>query len=204
MRQMGLEAIYRKPNLSRPQAGHHLSVSAAGPRHHTRPNPVWATDITYVSVRGGYAYLCAVVDWHTRYVLAWELSNPLDASFCVRAVERAIASHGTPEISSSPRAQRLQYCARCLGVELGCANICITAGIQGRWLSEPSFSKPRVLCACATRLALVMGFWRHFWPRVTARRRSSKVAVWQSGSLGSRLQPYPIQDPIGAIARCFS
>ena len=53
-----------------------------------RPNQVWATEITYVPVQGGYAYLCAVIDWHSRYVLAWELSNTLDASFCVRAGAR--------------------------------------------------------------------------------------------------------------------
>jgi len=98
MRQMGLEAIYRKPNLSRPQAGDRTYPYLLRDVAVTRPNQVWATDITYIPVRGGYAYLCAVVDWHTRYVLAWELSNTLDASFCVRAVERAIAAHGTPEI----------------------------------------------------------------------------------------------------------
>jgi putative transposase len=62
---------------------------------------VWATDITYVPVQGGYAYLCAVIDWHSRCVLAWELSNTLDAGFCVRAVQRALAAHGTPEIFNS-------------------------------------------------------------------------------------------------------
>ena len=98
MRLLGLEAIYQKPNLSRALAGprvypyllRHLAV--------TRPNQVWAMDITYVPIQGGYAYLCAVIDWHSRYVLAWELSNTLDASFCVRAVARALATHGTPEI----------------------------------------------------------------------------------------------------------
>jgi putative transposase len=98
MRQMGLEAIYRKPNLSRPQAGHRIYPYLLRDLAVTRPNQVWATDITYIPVRGGYAYLCAVVDWHSRCVLAWELSNTLDASFCVRAVERAIGAHGTPEI----------------------------------------------------------------------------------------------------------
>ena len=63
-----------------------------------RPNQVWATDITYVPIRGGFAYLCAVIDWHTRRVLAWELSNTLDATFCVQAVRRAMAEFGTPEI----------------------------------------------------------------------------------------------------------
>lgn len=101
MRQMGLEAIYRKPNLSRAQSGHRVYPYLLRDLTVTRPNQVWATDITYVSVQGGYAYLCAVIDWHSRCVLAWELSNTLDASFCVRAVQRALAAHGTPEIFNS-------------------------------------------------------------------------------------------------------
>ena len=63
-----------------------------------RPNQVWATDITYIPVRGGFAYLCAVIDWHSRCVLCWELSNTLDAAFCVRVLKRALAQHGVPEI----------------------------------------------------------------------------------------------------------
>jgi len=98
MRQMGLEAIYRKPNLSRAQAGQRVYPYLLRDLPVTRPNQVWATDITYVPVQGGYAYLCAVVDWFSRAVLAWELSNTLDASFCVRTVQRALAAHGTPEI----------------------------------------------------------------------------------------------------------
>ena len=98
MRQMGLEAIYRKPNLSRAQAGQRVHPYLLRDLPVTRPNQVWATDITYVPVQGGYAYLCAVVDWFSRAVLAWELSNTLDASFCVRTVQRALATHGTPEI----------------------------------------------------------------------------------------------------------
>ena len=98
MRRMGLEAIYQKPNLSRAQAGHRIYPYLLRKLAVTRPNQVWATDITYVPVRGGYAYLCAVIDWHSRCVLAWELSNTLDAGFCARAVQRALAAHGTPEI----------------------------------------------------------------------------------------------------------
>lgn len=63
-----------------------------------RPKQVWAMDITYVPIHGGFIYLCAVLDWHSRAVLAWELSNTLDAGFCVRAVQRAMARYGTPEI----------------------------------------------------------------------------------------------------------
>jgi putative transposase len=64
----------------------------------TRPNQVWAMDITYLPIHGGFIYLCAVIDWYSRAVLAWELSNTIDARFCVQAVERAIAEHGVPEI----------------------------------------------------------------------------------------------------------
>ena len=98
MRRLGLEAIYQKPNLSRAQAGHRIYPYLLRHLAVTRPNQVWATDITYVPVQGGYAYLCAVIDWHSRCVLAWELSNTLDAGFCARAVQRALAVHGTPEI----------------------------------------------------------------------------------------------------------
>jgi putative transposase len=98
MRLMGLEAIYQKPNLSRPDAAHKIYPYLLRHLAVTRPNQVWATDITYVPIQGGFIYLCAVIDWFSRRVLAWELSNTLDATFCVRAVARAIAAHGVPEI----------------------------------------------------------------------------------------------------------
>jgi putative transposase len=98
MRVMGWEAIYRRPSLSKAAKAHPVYPYLLRDVEVTRPNQVWATDITYIPVRGGYVYLCAVIDWHSRYVLAWELSNTLDASFCVRAVARAMAAHGAPEI----------------------------------------------------------------------------------------------------------
>ena len=98
MRLMGLEAIYQKPNLSRANPGHRVYPYLLRNLTVTRPNQVWAMDITYVPVEGGYAYLCVVIDWYSRYVLAWELSNTLDASFCVRAVARALTAYGPPEI----------------------------------------------------------------------------------------------------------
>ena len=98
MRRMDIEALYRRPNTSKPGAEHKIYPYLLRGLAVERPNQVWATDITYVPVQGGSAYLCAVIDWHSRCVLAWELSNTLDASFCVRAVQRALAAHGTPEI----------------------------------------------------------------------------------------------------------
>ena len=101
MRLMGLEVIYAKPNLSRPQPGHRIYPYLLRNLAVTRPNQVWASDITYIPVEGGYAYLYAIIDWYSRYVLAWELSNTLDASFCVTAAERALATYGPPEISNT-------------------------------------------------------------------------------------------------------
>jgi len=98
MRQMGLEAIYRKPNLSRKHPANPVFRYLLRRLVIDRPNQVWAMDITYVPIQGGFIYLCAVIDWYSRAVLAWELSNTIDASFCVRAVQRAMAQYGTPEI----------------------------------------------------------------------------------------------------------
>jgi putative transposase len=98
MRVMGLEAIYRKPNLSRANAAHRVYPYLLRGLKVFRSNQVWATDITYIPVQGGFAYLCAVIDWRSRCVLAWELSNTLDAAFCVRVLKKAIQLHGVPEI----------------------------------------------------------------------------------------------------------
>jgi putative transposase len=98
MRLLRLEAIYPKPNLSRRNAAHRVYPYLLRKLVVARPNQVWAMDITYVPIQGGYIYLCAVLDWHSRCVLAWALSNTLDAAFCVAAVRQALARHGVPEI----------------------------------------------------------------------------------------------------------
>jgi putative transposase len=98
MLQMGLEAIYQKPNTSRKHPQNPVYRYLLRRLKVERPNQVWAADITYIPIQGGFIYLCAVMDWYSRAVLAWELSNTLDAGFCARAAERAIAEHGVPEI----------------------------------------------------------------------------------------------------------
>ena len=98
MRLMGLETLYQKPNLSRPHPEHRIYPYLLRNLKVDRPNQVWATDVTYVPVEGGFLYLCAVIDWYSRAVLAWELSNTMDASFCVEAVRRALSRYGVPEI----------------------------------------------------------------------------------------------------------
>jgi putative transposase len=98
MLEMGLEAIYQKPNLSRANVQHRIYPYLLRHLKVNRPNQVFATDVTYVPIQGGFIYLCAVIDWYSRAVLAWELSNTLDATFCSNAMQRAIAEHGVPDI----------------------------------------------------------------------------------------------------------
>jgi hypothetical protein len=84
LRQMGLEAIYPKPNLSAPAPGHRIYPYRLRNVVITRPNQVWSSDITYIRLRTGFIYLVAVMDWFSRYVLSWEISTSLDAGFCAR------------------------------------------------------------------------------------------------------------------------
>ena len=98
MKRMGLEALYRKPNTSKPAPGHQVYPDLLRKRPITRPNQVWAMDITYIPMARGFVYLAAVVDWFSRRVLAWRLSMTLEAAFCIEALEEALAHYGRPEI----------------------------------------------------------------------------------------------------------
>ena len=98
MKKMGIEALYRKPNLSRRHAKHPVYPYLLRDLKIDRPNQVWATDITYIPMRRGFVYLIAIVDWYSRRVLSWRLSNTMTTDFCLDAVREAIARYGTPEI----------------------------------------------------------------------------------------------------------
>ena len=98
MKRMGVEAIYRRPNTSKPAPGHRIYPYLLRNLVVDRPNHVWAMDITYIPMARGFVYLCAVVDWHTRRVLSWRLSITMDTTFCLEAVEDALAHHPKPAI----------------------------------------------------------------------------------------------------------
>ena len=98
MRLMGLEAIYPKPKTSKPHPGHRIYPYLLKGLNINRPDMVWATDITFIPLRHGFMYLVAVMDWHSRKVLSWRLSNTLDSEFCVSALQEAIVCYGCPEI----------------------------------------------------------------------------------------------------------
>ena len=101
MRLMRLVPIYQEPNTSKKHPQHKIWPYLLRNMVIDRPNQVWCADITYIPMRRGFLYLVAIMDWHSRKVLAWQLSNSMDADFCVDALKEAIAKHGTPEIFNS-------------------------------------------------------------------------------------------------------
>jgi putative transposase len=101
MRLMGLMPIYQKPNTSRPAKGHKAYPYLLRGLRVDRPNQVWCADITYLPMKRGFLYLIAIMDWHTRKVLAWRISNTYEAEFCVEALNEAIHRFGPPEIMNT-------------------------------------------------------------------------------------------------------
>ncbi len=98
MKRIGITALYRRPNTSKPGPGHKIYPYLLRSVAIERPNQVWAMDITYIPMARGFVYLAAVVDWFSRRVLTWRLSITMDVEFCLEAVEEALAKHGRPEI----------------------------------------------------------------------------------------------------------
>ncbi len=101
MRLMGIEAIYQKPNSSKPHPEHRVYPYLLNGLTIDRPNQVWATDITYIPMPKGFLYLVVIMDWYSRKVLSWRLSNTMDVDFCVEALEEAHVMYGKPEIFNS-------------------------------------------------------------------------------------------------------
>jgi len=133
MRVMGLEAIYPRRRTTRPAAGHKIYPYLLRNVEVTRPDQVWSTDITYVPLRHGFLYLVAIMDWFSRYVLSWRLSNTLEGSFCLEALEEAL-SGGRPEIFNSD--QGSQFTAAAFTSRLEACGVAISMDGRGRALDN--------------------------------------------------------------------
>ena len=131
MKRMGIEALYRRPNTSKPAPGHKIYPYLLRKLPITRPNQVWAMDITYIPMARGFVYLTAVVDWFSRKVLAWRLSITMDTAFCIEAVEDAMARFGKPEIFNTD--QGSQFTSREFTGLLIAAGIRISMDGKGAW-----------------------------------------------------------------------
>lgn len=128
MAALGLEAIYPRPRTSQPAPAHRVYPYLLRNVTIERVNQVWSIDITYIRLRGGFVYLVAIIDWFSRYVLAWELSNSLDGAFCVATLERAL-SRNCPEIFNSD--QGCQFTSADFIARLQAAQVRISIGWSG-------------------------------------------------------------------------
>jgi putative transposase len=133
MRRMGLEAIYPKPKLSAAGRGHRIYPYLLRAVAIERRDQVWSADITYVPLARGFMYLAAVIDWYSRYVLAWRLSNTLDGSFCLEMLEEAL-SRGRPEVFNTD--QGVQFTAQAWTGRLESAGVAVSMDGRGRCLDN--------------------------------------------------------------------
>ena len=169
MRIMGLRAIYRRPRTSKPGLGHRIYPYLLGGMEITRPNQVWAADITYIPMARGFLYLVTIMDWYSRYVISWRLSNTLDADFCVEALEEALR-RGQPDIFNTD--QGSQFTSEAFtellkqhGVRIsmdgtqGMASGSISDSTTTYGLTRPWVIGPRLRCLPQDRRKLPMGVW---------------------------------------------
>src|SRR5262249_11256347 len=133
MRLMGLEAIYPRPKLSLPGGGHKVYPYLLRDLRVERADQVWSTDITYVPLPSGFMYLAAIIDWHSRYVIAWRLSNTLDGGFCLEMLDEALST-GKPEIFNTD--QGVQFTAQAWTGRLESAGVRVSMDGKGRCLDN--------------------------------------------------------------------
>lgn len=133
MRLMGLEAIYRKPRTSKTAPGHKIYPYLLRDVKIDRSNQAWGADITYIPMRKGFLYLVAIIDWHSRYVVSWRLSNSMDTSFCIEALEDALAQ-ANPEIFNTD--QGSQFTSDDFTDVLKDAQVAISMDGKGRFLDN--------------------------------------------------------------------
>jgi transposase InsO family protein len=134
MRRMGIAALGPKPRTTKPAPGHKIFPYLLRGLTIDRPNQVWAADITYIPIGRGFLYLVAVIDWASRAVLSWRLSNTMEASFCVAALEEALARFGRPEIFNTD--QGSQFTSAAFTGTLAATGITISMDGPGRWMDN--------------------------------------------------------------------
>ena len=134
MRQMGLSALYPKPRTSQPGAGHKVYPYLLKGLSIERPNQVWASDICYIPMAQGFMYLVAILDWYSRRVLAWRVSNTFDSDFCVEAIEDALTHYGPPAIFNTD--QGAQFTSQAFTTVLKAHGVAISMDGKGRWVDN--------------------------------------------------------------------
>ncbi|MGY4566952.1 putative transposase [Bradyrhizobium sp. USDA 3256] len=186
MRKMGIAALGPRPNTTRPALGHKIYPYLLRSLTIDRPNQVWAADITYLPLGRGFLYLVAIIDWASRAVLAWRLSNTMEVSFCVTALEEALAKYGTPEIFNTdqgtsisrakPTAARLRQRSRVGSPSTTIVAFISPSAIARRCRSGANGCRPRRLWTWWT--TLTRRPHAHLWtPPGCKKNRSSSAAL---------------------------
>jgi putative transposase len=134
MRLLGIQAVFQRPRTSQPHPDHRIYPYLLRELEITRPNQAWCADVTYIPLQRGFLYLVAVMDWSSRKVLSWRLSNTLEASFCVEALEEALERYGAPEIFNTD--QGSQFTSLEFTSVLKSAGIKISMDGKGRWMDN--------------------------------------------------------------------
>ena len=197
MRQMGIAALGPKPRTTKPAPGHKIYPYLLRNLVIERPNHVWAADITYIPIGRGFLYLVAILDWASRAVLAWRLSNTMDVGFCLAALEEALARFGKPEIFNTD--QGSQFTSGEFTGMLAAAGIRISMDGRGRWLDnvfierlwrslkyEDIYLKGYVDGREAKAgIAEWVAFYNHRRPHQALANRTP-MAVWRDGASGAR------------------
>ena len=134
MRLLGITALYPKKRTSQAGKGHKIYPYLLRGLRIDRPNQVWATDLTYIPMAKGFVYLVAIMDWYSRRVLSWRISNSMDTDFCVEALEEALSTYGAPEIINTD--QGAQFTSQAFTGVLQDAGVSISMDGKGRWVDN--------------------------------------------------------------------
>jgi putative transposase len=137
---MGIEAVYPKPRTSRPHPQHTVYPYLLRGLTINRTNQVWATDITFIPMAHGYMYLVAIMDWHSRKILSWRISNTLDTAFCVEALQEALSRYGAPEIFNTD--QGAQFTSNAFTQVLKDNHVAISMDGRGRCQDNILLTRP--------------------------------------------------------------
>lgn len=210
MRVMGIAALGPKPRTSKPGAGHRIHPYLLRDLVIDRPNQVWCADITYLPMGRGFLYLVAVMDWHSRAVLAWRVSNTMDTGFCVSALEEALSRFGRPEIFNTD--QGSQFTAASFTGVLSAAGIRISMDGRGRWMDNVFIERLwRSLkyedvyikgYADGAELRAGVARWFGFYNQTRPHQALGKrppMAVWRQ-MMAAALPPSPVDMPLALRA----
>lgn len=203
MRKMGLSAIFQKPNTSKPFPGHKIYPYLLKGMAIDAPNKVWCADVCYIPMRRGFLYLVAIMDWYSRKVLSWRLSNTLEADFCVAALREALARFGTPEIFNTD--QGCQFTSFEFTELLKQAGVAISMDSKGRWMDnvmiERLWRSLKYECVylhafetgseAKAGIAKWITFYNQQRPHSSLDDKTPSEAYWRSGDADS---PVPV-DP---------